>query len=231
LAFLYFYPEEPLPELLKYVDAIDRGAFDSVSDSRAVNAFLKAHHDTNAFTFEVYLSRPELIPLFVQIGAAILEDEQRVLSQQIHDTIQRWRTHVGTVLFMHVPNFSLLSSIGMNLVKAEGDDFACAVMTYPGQRPGTTAIALRSRPGALNVDAVAKGLNAGQGHPAAAGMQKFECFLNVDGSKYDSNMPPAQLMDPEFNDSRFNPEVVALLEKAVVKYMNSASEHALIPAN
>lgn len=165
MAWEFWHPQKPFPELLAYVEDRDLWRW-QLPDSRAVSLALHCH-DMN---FEVWLSLE--LPNLVKEGRAILRFQQQMIRKAVG------KAHLRQVAGFEVPTTNscmLASEIGDELCKLYPEAPFAGV--YYQKPDGTQAWSLRSI-GEFDVSEVAVRFGGG-GHRNAAGFALPHAFTEV----------------------------------------------------
>jgi uncharacterized protein len=164
IAWDFFHPNTPRPNLIKYVEDRDLWRF-KLAWSREVNAYVFAHDYT--FKDWDHLDAVTSYPLSVQhvadMGGAIEKKHHKDIAELLRLAKRRLQIGGHDVPAASLP-YTMASDAGN--VMAQGERFAACYYDTPEAR----VFSLRSAPDGLDVSAIATSYGGG-GHQHAAGFQ------------------------------------------------------------
>ena len=163
LTWEYFHPDEPVPDIVKYVEDRDLWRF-TYKDTEAVNAYIfSQQYDFNTWTvMAIALQDYENGQSIVDMGNAITTKHHKDVKEL---SVNKYRMSIAgyDVPVVNVP-YTLASDMGHLLGK--GEPFA-ATYFYDGKG---FVFSLRSEEGGVDVSEIAKKFGGG-GHKHAAGFK------------------------------------------------------------
>lgn len=228
MAWFYFFPDAPVPAVLKCVDAQDRGKWDMVPGSKNFYALYNLISQSNPMLAEILLGHDDeekILNLLTEAGALLLPLLKTWAEPETRKSIQMVETPRGSFMFLSTPAFIFLSTLVMDIIneknrelQAAGKNLLFTVVTYPSENPDEPAVAIRSVTGNWAAGHVAKSIACGGGGPNAAGIQNFEkLFEGFDCAA----LPPNEMTIQNHAYARFRPEIEDALIRNVTSYIKN----------